>query len=131
MNYKQTQEVNKMKNPKKLLAAVLVLCMLFCFAGCGSTDNNDNNSDQAIVVEKDKFIPLQVASFYDSEHKITYTYLKDEITEVMYLCMQEDSNLGGFDGTSGLTAMLDPETGGPLLYDKWLDYVNQNKADNN
>ena len=29
-----------MKNLKKILAVVLVLCMLFCFAGCGAKDDN-------------------------------------------------------------------------------------------
>lgn len=28
-----------MKNLKKIIAAVLALCMLFCFAGCGAKDN--------------------------------------------------------------------------------------------
>ena len=28
-----------MKNLKKIIAAVLALCMLCCFAGCGAKDN--------------------------------------------------------------------------------------------
>ena len=114
---------------KNKFAAFLLALILLCsfLGGCAPKETTTNNEgEQVVVVEGDNFTPKQVASFYDSEHDTTYIYLKDEITNVMYLCMEEDSRLNGYDGTNGLTVMMDPETGGPLLYDRWLEYVEQN-----
>ncbi len=114
---------------KKIVVFGLVL-MTLCAVLCGCASKKTTNTvEDTVVVEGDKFTPKRVASFYDSEHDTTYIYLKDEITGVMYLCMEEDSSYNGYDGTSGLTVMLDPETGGPLLYDKWLEYVDQAAID--
>lgn len=114
---------------KKIVVFGLVL-MTLCAVLCGCVSKETTNTvEDTVVVEGDKFTPKRVASFYDSEHDTTYIYLKDEITNVMYLCMKEDRSLNGYDGTSGLTVMLDPDTGGPLLYDKWLKYVDQAAID--
>lgn len=114
---------------KNIIALSLSLILLCSFlGGCSLKETSTNDEGEyTIVVEGDYFTPQQVASFYDSNADTTYIYLKDEITNVMYLCMKEDHSMGGFDGKSGLTVMLDPETGGPLLYDKWMEYVDQTK----
>lgn len=43
-----------MKNLKKILAVVLVLCMLFCFAGCG-----EDNSNKLIIATNAEFEPFE------------------------------------------------------------------------
>lgn len=46
-----------MKNLKKILAAVLALCILLCFAGCGTKDTNSDTSDNKLVMGTNAAFP--------------------------------------------------------------------------
>ena len=49
-----------MKNLKKILAAVLALCLLFCLAGCGTKDtNSDADSNKLVIGTNAAFPPYE------------------------------------------------------------------------
>lgn len=123
-----------MKNTKLLITKtvlavlIIVIVLLFIFLLSGCTMNISEDDD--IVITEDKISTSDytlgvdaVLSTYDMTENITYTYLRDKITNVMYLLVEEDHNPGGFDGTSGITVMMNPETGGPLVYEDFIKYV--------
>ena len=47
-----------------------------------------------------------------------FDFYRDPVTDVMYLCLSDYNE-------SGLTAMLDPETGLPLTYARYMDLYKQ------
>lgn len=49
-----------MKNLKKILAAALALCMLFCFVGCGDTETSSTADDTAKATAKVKVIDINL-----------------------------------------------------------------------
>ena len=52
---------------------------------------------------------LEMKNFY---------YLRDKVTDVMYICYREKI---AYSGMGGMTAMLDPESGLPLTYERYLE----------
>lgn len=51
--------------------------------------------------------------------KDTFTYYREITTDVMYICYEENRK-------GSLTVMLDPETGLPLTYNRYLELTNEN-----
>lgn len=50
------------------------------------------------------------------------SYYKDAVTDVMYLRFCE---MGGYGGSGGLTVMLDPESGLPLTYARYMEMAGE------
>ena len=107
-----------------ILTVILSVFMFFLYScGLSSSAPEESSVDtEEIVVDQDILIPKKVASFYDYKSEITYTYYRDKITDVMYLSMCREA---GKCSTAGMSVMLNPENGDPLLYDDWVKCVEQ------
>jgi len=117
------------KNRKHFWAVLIALMLLLSiFSACsaaGATDATGYSPTQAeeqLVVSPDTIGFEEVASYGDVE--VTYIYYRCRTTNAMYVWRQCDEyNLTKLHTYSGFTAMLDPETGGPLTYERWLAYL--------
>lgn len=104
-----------------LILAVIMLSVLF-FSGCSATAVKDETfSTKNLGFES-------VISYYDIGEETTYTYLREKLTNTIYLMVEEDSSVGGFDGTSGITVMIDPNTGGPMMYEEFIKYIKNSEV---
>lgn len=104
-----------------LILAVIMLSVLF-FSGCSATAVKDETfSTKNLGFES-------VISYYDIGEETTYTYLREKLTNTIYLMVEEDSSVGGFDGTSGITVMIDPNTGGPMMYEEFIKYIKDSEV---
>lgn len=104
-----------------LILAVIMLSVLF-FSGCSATAVKDKTfSTKNLGFES-------VISYYDIGEETTYTYLREKLTNTIYLMVEEDSSVGGFDGTSGITVMIDPNTGGPMMYEEFVKYIKNSEV---
>lgn len=104
-----------------LILAVIMLSVLF-FSGCSATAVKDETfSTKNLGFES-------VISYYDIGEETTYTYLHEKLTNTIYLMVEEDSSVGGFDGTSGITVMIDPNTGGPMMYEEFIKYIKNSEV---
>lgn len=110
---------------KKIIIYVFVLSSLLTFSSCHADPNDDSSSlaNQFIdhyvqeAQEKEKNSLL-----FDMEEVGTdggFHVFRDTTTDVMYLWAK-----AGYAG--GLTVMLDPETGLPLTYSRFLELSNDN-----
>lgn len=104
-----------------LILAVIMLSVLF-FSGYSATAVKDETfSTKNLGFES-------VISYYDIGEETTYTYLREKLTNTIYLMVEEDSSVGGFDGTSGITVMIDPNTGGPMMYEEFIKYIKNSEV---
>lgn len=104
-----------------LILAVIMLSVL-SFSGCSATAVKDETfSTKNLGFES-------VISYYNIGEETTYTYLREKLTNTIYLMVEEDSSVGGFDGTSGITIMIDPNTGGPMMYEEFVKYIKNSEA---
>ena len=103
---------------------VLVFIGVFIVADNMSTANasakentNIETTDKPVVETTNKLIPNSNFEMV-SEDELFFTYYRDKVTDVMYICYDE------YD-SGGLLEMHDPNTGLPLTYEKYLEYQNE------
>lgn len=107
-----------MKNKFKIMAFILAfICVTTIAYGCGknATENTSNTPSIAITASaaqtsnlEFELVSKQVLSGYSSIY-----FWREISTDTMFV---ESIRTSG----SGLTQMLDPETGKPLTYTMWL-----------
>lgn len=117
---------------KKILIAFVLVTMLFTLCGCDSlptTDlvlgesftNGDINNEITTATETEPFEMehIGVSSDYG------FDYYRDIVTDVIYV-LHHFEHRGGYTGAggSGLTVMLDPGTGLPLTYTRYMEIYN-------
>ena len=96
-----------MKKIRKNAAIAILLVMvavLSTFTACDSSTAEPSAEEQVEAA----------VSMQRIAHSDDFTYYRDAITDVMYLCYY---NYNG----GGLTVMLDPETGLPLTYVRFVE----------
>ena len=118
---------------KKSICILAILCLFFCCPACSTANTtetiryNPTETEGSLVVSPDEIDFEEVASysFYEDDYgKITYIYYRCRTTNVKYVWRNDEQYFGIKSYPSGgLTAMLDPETGGPLTYENWLAYL--------
>lgn len=123
---------------KRIIALFLIVITVAALAGCAGTPVEPQ------VEQLNPDIPDGVLGFetvfacyetgliggdrYDDlyESRVRMYYLREKLTDTMYV-WRTSGKQGGTGGysywSSGMTAMLDPATGGPLTYDAFLQYI--------
>ena len=95
---------------------VLVFIGVFIVADNMSTANASAKENTNIETTN-KLIPNSNFEMV-SEDELFFTYYRDKVTDVMYICYDE------YD-SGGLLEMHDPNKGLPLTYEKYLEYQNE------
>ena len=118
---------------RKILAAVIFLVLTVVFiTGCDglttpaltldepATNSTTNNTHQFTTDNK----PFEM-EYIGRSTKHGFDYYRDTVTDVVYLLHQfnSKSSYAGAGG-SGLTVMLDPETGLPMTYTRYMALYN-------
>lgn len=121
------------KTITKIFAGLLCVVMMVGLCGCGSpVTNNSNNTNQTenshISNEQTETTQPTESELYanklDGFEAIAYDedccvyYLREGRTDVMYALYKQKFMNAGF---GGLTVMLHPEDGTPLLYSEWVE----------
>lgn len=110
-----------------LCVVILVLVFIGVFivadnmstANASAKENTSVESTEKPVVETtNKLIPNSNFERV-SEDELFFTYYRDKVTDVMYICYDE------YD-SGGLLEMHDPNTGLPLTYQQYLEYQKSN-----
>lgn len=111
-----------------LTAAAISLTFLLTLAACGvqsasnTGDNTASSTDPAqieIDLDGESFLEV-VFSQPTSDGRGRITYYRDRVTDVLYMNVFCKSATG-YAGAGGLTAMLDPDTGKPLTYARYME----------
>lgn len=111
-----------------LTAAAISLTFLLTLAACGvrsasnTGDNAASSTDPAQIetdLDGESFLEV-VFSQPTSDGRGRITYYRDRVTDVLYMNVFCKSATG-YAGAGGLTAMLDPDTGKPLTYARYME----------
>lgn len=110
---------------------------------CGEMQKATSSSQSQIDIEESVNLGFEtVHSIYEmgtvggNEHDIDdktgvqVHYLREKLTDVMYVwrTTAKQSNVGGYSyWSSGMTVLLNPETGGPMLYEDWIRLVEKDR----
>lgn len=117
-----------MKKRRCLTAAAISLTFLLTLAACGvqsasnTGDNTASSTDPAQIetdLDGESFLEV-VFSQPTSDGRGRITYYRDRVTDVLYMNVFCKSATG-YAGAGGLTAMLDPDTGKPLTYARYME----------
>lgn len=115
-----------MKNKFKIMAFILVIiCVATIAYGCGknATESTSNTPSIAITASAAQQSSLEfqlVSEQVRSSYSQIY-FWREKSTDTMYIETVR-SYKDGYG--SGLTQMLDPETGKPLTYTQWFNNYN-------
>lgn len=109
-----------MKIIKSFAVAVLALVLSMTFCGCSCSSRQDINSvtdNQPVTFNDSPLFAFELVStiyITPQQGRAVYFYVfRDTTTDVLYL----HNRIG--DG-GGITAMLDPENGLPLTYERYV-----------
>ena len=122
------EEKNKIKNIVSMIGLCVTILVIILIGFCIVSGNmeSSNTSAQNTNIEStgkpavettNKLIPNSNFEMV-SENELFFTYYRDKVTDVMYICYDE------YD-SGGLLEMHDPNTGLPLTYEKYLEYQNE------
>lgn len=111
-----------------LTAAAISLMFPLTLAACGvqsasNTGDNTASSTDPAQIETDldgESLLEEVFSQPTSDGRGRITYYRDRVTDVLYMNVFCKSATG-YAGAGGLTAMLDPDTGKPLIYARYME----------
>lgn len=128
------------------LCVVIIACMLSgCTVAVGDPDYQvqpelDNSNSAGAYLDLSEFAGFEHVGFAkefgpigesqksaDQESDVWCYYYREKLTNVMYVWRTsgKDNNRGGFSyWSSGMTVMMNPDTGGPLVYEDWLALLN-------
>lgn len=119
-----------MKHLKPFAILPAILIILTCFSGCGAyiyesngsqprpgnsswgSDQGYESTEPSSSIDEKLFVMEEVGS--DGY----FHYYRDTITDVLYVAFWKSDE-------GGLTTMLDPETGLPLTYTRYLEIASQ------
>lgn len=121
-----------MKKPHALshciTAVALSLALFLSLSACGAqpttaTGNDSTASSDPAQTETaldDESLLETVFSQPDPDNRGRITYYRDKVSDVLYIkvfCLSHT----GYAGAGGLTVMLDPDTGKPLTYTRYME----------
>jgi len=108
-----------MKHKKVIAAFTLCFILLFALSACDPTVTDANSSDkgyeQNLPSSPDDVELFAMEYVGVDDH---FRYYRDTITDVIYIKYESGQ-------AAGLTVMLDPETGLPLTYMRYMELANQ------
>jgi len=112
-----------------LCIVILVLVFIGVFiiadnmsaANASAKENTSVESTEKPVVETTNNLIPNSNFERVSEDELFFTYYRDKVTDVMYICYDE------YD-SGGLLEMHDPNTGLPLTYQQYLEYQKSNRG---
>lgn len=110
-----------MKNKFKIIAVILaIICVTSIAYGCGKNATEDTSNTPSIAITASAAQQSNLEFELVSEQVITsfqkICFWRELSTDTMYVETIRSSRNGY---GSGLTQMLDPETGKPLTYAQW------------
>jgi len=89
-----------------IILAIISIVSILVFGGCGNNTTVGSNKAQ------EELVGMEI--IYRSSG---FIYYRERMTDVVYL---EDIGSSG----KAITVVWDPETKGPLTYEKWVQYKN-------
>lgn len=111
------------KKTKIIIAIAFIIVIIASFtAGCHESKTNaaDISSATAITAEAAEsnfgFVEITVDNLNTTHEKVFF--YREVSTDVMYIAYCKQAS---YAGMGGLTVMLDPQTGGPLTYENWVN----------
>ena len=116
-----------MKELHLVLTATIALTILLTLAACGS-QTESNHADRSFAtssnstyqdktdLQNECLMELVSQQFPTSSSRIAY--YRDVVTDVMYM---NSYHIGSSVSAGGLTVMLDPDSGKPLTYARYMD----------
>ena len=132
-----------------VICIATMILSIICLSGCrirvDETESSDNTSQTDLPIEYSEkytdFIGFENVGFIKEKGVIGASdnnpleqsdvwcyYLREKLTNVMYIWRTsgKDSLADGYSyWSSGMTVMLNPSTGDPLLYDDWMYLLKQ------
>lgn len=105
---------------------VYILCLILIagiFVGCGTATSVQGSESNSAYPENMGFELVYESyrtMFGDEPY---YAYYRDRITDVMYVWVStgDVGSTSNLRMAGGFSVMLDPNTGGPLTYEAWLE----------
>lgn len=114
--------------PHCITAAALSLALLLSLSACVAQPTTATGNDSAASSDPaqtetaldDESLLEPVFSQSDPDNRGRITYYRDKVSDVLYIkvfCLSDT----GYAGAGGLTVMLDPDTGKPLTYTRYME----------
>lgn len=102
-------------------AAAISLALILTLSACAAQDSTGTGNGPAQTETTLDDVPLLEEVFSQSDHnRGRITYYRDKVTDVLYIkafC----TSATGYAGAGGLSVMLDPDTGKPLTYTRYME----------
>lgn len=110
--------------PAAAISLALILTLSACAAqdstGTGNGPTVSSGHAQTETTLDDGSLLEAVFSQSDPDNRGRITYYRDKVTDVLYIkafC----TSATGYAGAGGLSVMLDPDTGKPLTYTRYME----------
>lgn len=101
---------------KRILCLLLTFSFLFLISSCGRIEEGEKGREEKEEEIFFKAERLEAVSIYNGTYIV---YYRDVATDVMYLLYS--------GGGKGFTVMMDPETGLPLTYTRYIEVYQERK----
>lgn len=103
-------------------AAAISLALILTLSACAAQDSTGtgNGPAQTETTLDNGSLLEAVFSQSDPDNRGRITYYRDKVTDVLYIkafC----TSATGYAGAGGLSVMLDPDTGKPLTYTRYME----------
>lgn len=109
-------------------AAAISLALILTLSACAAQDSTGTGNGPAVssgptrteTTLDDGSLLEAVFSQSDPDNRGRITYYRDKVTDVLYIkafC----TSATGYAGAGGLSVMLDPDTGKPLTYTRYME----------
>lgn len=109
-------------------AAAISLALILTLSACAAQDSTGTGNGPAVssgptqteTTLDDGSLLEAVFSQSDPDYHGRITYYRDKVTDVLYIkafC----TSATGYAGAGGLSVMLDPDTGKPLTYTRYME----------
>lgn len=120
---------------KKITAIlIMALTMILTFSACAvpggttssassATDVTSMSDTDVTLTESDNAFEMELVGESSEGY---FKYYRDIVTDVLYV---EYAQKVGYAGLGGLTVMLDPESGLPLTYARYMEIYNEGKGE--
>lgn len=101
---------------RNLILSILCGCMLLASCNTGEASITEGNTDISKLNSGMEVIVEEVGEAYGGDYTKDMSIYRNTYTDVLYLWVDEYKS-------AGLVEMHDPETGLPLTYEKYKDYM--------
>lgn len=109
-------------------AAAISLALILTLSACAAQDSTVTGNGPAVspgpaqteTTLDDGSLLEAVFSQSDPADRGRITYYRDKVTDVLYIKVYCTS-AAGYAGAGGLSVMLDPDTGKPLTYTRYME----------